>query len=304
MTRMMNRFSRIWLVILLAGMLSVPAAASGQARNGAIRAPGSSIYDRGADAIPGEVAGSIHAGDAGGDAQSREEEQRERQQEKRDREQELRDREQEKKDRELEKRDREQELYDNALEAVDEARWEKAAAKFVKAAKGAGPRADAALYWKAYAFNRLGRRDDALATLGELGRTYPQSRWLKDAKALEVEVRQSTGQAVRPENETDEDLKVIAINGLQHTDPERAVPLLGKVLQGSGSPKLKQRALVVLAQTGSPQAREAMARIARGQSNPHLQRQAVEHLGLFSGKARRQVLGGSDDASRGVQVQR
>src|SRR2546426_5022323 len=239
MTRMMNRFSRIWLVILLAGMLSVPAAASGQARNGAIRAPGSSIYDRVADDITGEVAGSIHAGDAGGDAQSREEEQRERQQEKRDREQELRDREQEKKDRELEKRDREQELYDNALEAVDEARWEKAAAKFDKVVKGSGPRADAALYWKAYAFNRLGRRDDALATLGELGRTYPQSRWLKDAKALEVEVRQSTGQPVRPENETDEDLKVIAINGLQHTDPERAVPLLEKVLQGSGSPKLR-----------------------------------------------------------------
>src|SRR3989454_6874741 len=114
----------------------------------------------------------------------------------------------------------------------------------------------------------------------------------------------STGQPVRPENETDEDLKVIAINGLQHTDPERAVPLLEKVLQGSGSPKLNQRALFVLTQTGSPQAREAMARIARGQSNPHLQRQAVEHLGLFSGKARRQVLGGSDDASRGVQVQR
>src|SRR2546426_6281376 len=49
----------------------------------------------------------------------------------------------------------------------------------------------------------------------------------------------STGQPVRPENETDEDLKVIAINGLQHTDPERAVPLLEKVLQGSGSPKLR-----------------------------------------------------------------
>src|SRR5947209_12923448 len=282
MIRKMNWLSRTWLVILLAGMLAAPAAASGQAPKGAIRVPASSISDRVADGITGEVAGSIHAGDAGGDAQSREEEQREHEQEKRDREQERRDREQEKKDRELEKRDREQELYDNALEAVDEARWEKAAAKFDKVSKGGGPRADAALYWKAYAFNRLGRRDDALATLGELGRTYPQSRWLKDAKALEVEVRQSTGQAVRPENETDEDLKVIAINGLQHTDPERAVPLLEKVLQGSGSPKLKQRALFVLAQTGSPQAREAMARIARGQSK----------IGRASCRERVEVAGG------------
>lgn len=303
MIRMMKQFCRIWLVILLAGMLSVPTAASGQVRDGAVRALALDISGSVTDGMRGEVAGSIHAGDAGGDAQSREEEQSEREQEKRDREQELRDREQEKKERALEKRDREQELYDNALEAVDEARWEKAAAKFDQVAKGGGPRADAALYWKAYAFNRLGRRDDSLATLGELGRTYPQSRWLKDAKALEVEVRQSTGQPVRPESETDEDLKIIAINGLQHTDPERAVPLLEKVLQGSGSPKLKQRALFVLAQTGSPQARETMARIAR-QSNPDLQRKAVEYLGLFGGKESRHVLADIYAGSSDVDVKR
>src|SRR2546426_9387858 len=114
----------------------------------------------------------------------------------------------------------------------------------------------------------------------------------------------STGQPVRPENETDEDLKVIAINGLQHTDPERAVPLLEKVLQGSGSPKLKQRALFVLAQTGSPQAREAMARIARGQSNPDLQRKAVEYLGLFGEKESRQVLADIYAGSSDVDVKR
>jgi len=300
----MNQFSRTRLVILLAGMLSVPTAASGQVRDGAIRALASDISGRVTDGMRGEVAGSIRAGDAGDDAQSREEEQSEREQEKRDREQERRDREQEKKERELEKRDREQELYDNAVEALDEARWEKAAVKFDQVGKGGGPRADAALYWKAYAYNKLGRRDDALATLGELGRTYPQSRWLKDAKALEVEVRQSTGQPVRPESETDEDLKIIAINGLQQTDPERAVPLLEKVLQGSGSPKLKQRALFVLAQAGSLQAREAMARIARGQSNPDLQRKAVEYLGLFGGKESRQVLADIYAGSSDVDVKR
>src|SRR2546427_11012518 len=136
MIRMMNRFSRIWLVILLAGMLSVPAAASGQARNGAIRVPASSISSGVADSITREVAGSIHAGEAGGDAQSREEEQREREQEKRDREQELRDREQGKKGRELGKRDRGQEVYDNALGAVDGARWGKGAAQVDKGVEG------------------------------------------------------------------------------------------------------------------------------------------------------------------------
>jgi len=48
-----------------------------------------------------------------------------------------------------------------------------------------GPQTDAALYWKAYAENRLGKRDAALATIADVKRRFPQSRWLKDAGALE-----------------------------------------------------------------------------------------------------------------------
>ena len=110
-------------------------------------------------------------------------------------------------------------------------------------------------------------------------------------RALEIEVKQSTGQPAHPESQPDEELKMLAIQGLMNSDPQRAMPLLEKVLNGTGTPKEKSKALFVLAQNGSAQSREILARIARGESNPDLQRKAVEYLGLFGGQEARQTLG-------------
>jgi hypothetical protein len=205
-------------------------------------------------------------------------------QEKRDREQEARDREQEKKDREQEHLERLTELYDEGREALDEDRYERAEARFNELAQTASAQADAALYWKAYAENRLGKRDTALASIAELKRRFPQSRWQKDANALELEVRQSSGQPVHPEAEKDEELRMLALRGIMNSDPEKAVPLLGKRLESaSATPKEKSQALFVLAQSGSPQAREILGKVARGQNNPDLQRKAIQYLAMFGG---------------------
>jgi hypothetical protein len=231
------------------------------------------------------------------DRQDQEQEKRDREQEARDREQEKRDREQEKRDREQEKRDREQEraernseLYDGGREALDEDDYNKAESQFAELAAVDGPQTDAALYWKAYAENRLGKRDTALATIADLKHRFPQSHWLKDASALEIDVRQRTGQPAHPESQSDDDLKMLAIQGLMNSDPERAMPLLEKVLNGTATPREKSKALFVIAQSGSPQAREILGRIASGQSNPELQRKAVEYLGMFGGGAARKTL--------------
>lgn len=224
------------------------------------------------------------------EAQDKEQERRDREQEKRDREQEKRDREQEKRDSEQDRLDRLEELYDDGREDLDEDRYDQAAAKFKELADMGGPQTDAALYWKAYAENRLGKRDTALATIADLKKRFPQSRWLKDAGALDITVRQSTGQPVKVTDQGDEDLKMLAIQGLMNSDPERAMPLLEKVLNGSASPKEKSKALFVLAQGGSSQGREIIGKIARGQSNPELQRKAVEYLGIFGGAESRKTL--------------
>ncbi len=217
------------------------------------------------------------------DAREKEQERRDREQEAREREQEKRDREEEARDRAQEKLERLQELYDDGREALDEDRFDLAAAKFKDLAAMNGPQTDAALYWKAYAENRLGKRDAALTTISELKTKYAQSRWKKDAEALEIEVRQSSGQKPNPEGESDKDLKILALQSLLNSDPQRAMPIVEKVLNASGSPRDKSKVLFLVAQTGSPQGMELLAKIARGQSNPELQRKAVEYLGMFGG---------------------
>ena len=59
--------------------------------------------------------------------------------------------------------------------------------------------------------------------------------------------------------------------------------MLEKLLDGTASPKLKERALFVLAQSNSPRAREVLKNIAKGNSTPELQSRAIEYLGVHGG---------------------
>src|SRR5262249_35365379 len=158
-------------------------------------------------------------------------------------------------------RDREASYYDSGQGDLDSARWERAIQRFDQVIALKGTKADAALYWKAYAQNKLGQKPESLATIGTLTKDYPKSRYLNDAKALEVDVRSRSG-GVDPAQESDEDLKLYAIQSLLNADPDQAVPTLQKVLQGTGSPHLKARALFVLAQSNSQKARDVLVSVA------------------------------------------
>jgi hypothetical protein len=207
-------------------------------------------------------------------------------------------------DRALRDRDRESRDYEAALSAIDSNRWDRAIAALDRVAEAKGSKADAALYWKAYAQNRLGQRADALTTIATLTRDYPKSRYLEQAKALEVDVRRDTGQPVRPEAESDEELKILAIQALQNSDSEQSVPMLEKILQGSGSPTLKNQALFVLAQSSSPKARDVLVRIAKGGSTPDLQMKAIQYLGIHGGQESRAALAEIYGSSTDVDVKK
>ena len=237
-------------------------------------------------------------------AQPGTEEARERNAEQRERERERREREEERKERERERVERQNELYDDGQEALDEGEWDNAARAFSRFAELKGPRTDAALYWKAYAQNRLGQRPEALQTIAELLKGFPASRYRQQATALEVEVRRDAGQPVRPENQSDEELKLMALQGLQHSDPERAIPIIEGILQGTASPKLKARALFVLAQSDAPRARTALANVAKGNSLPDLQEKAIQYLGVHGGRENRALLSEIYAASNEVGVKR
>lgn len=205
-----------------------------------------------------------------------------------DREKELKQRE---KERERERADRESELYNEASEALNEGKWEKVVDKCDQVAEMKGKKADAALYWKAWALNKLGKRADAQSTLATMMHDYPQSRWLNDAKVLDVEVKQSSGHPVSPESQSDCETKLYALNGLTQADPARAVPLLEKMLHSTDCVKLRSQAMFVLAQSGTPEARALITRLARGEdANPVLQQRAIQSLGTMGGTTGRQAL--------------
>ena len=194
-------------------------------------------------------------------------------------------------DRAEERANREDERYERGTEALDEERWDRAIEAFDSVVSMGGRRADAGLYWKAYAQRKAGHPADALATLGQLRKTAPQSKYIKEADNLEQEIRQqASGQPPAPERASNDDEKLIALNALLTSNAEQAVPMLEKFLGSGASPKLRNRALFVLTQSGSPRGRAVVADIARGKSHPDLQRTAVKYLGLFGGDESRQVL--------------
>ena len=200
--------------------------------------------------------------------------------------------------------ERADELYERARDLIENSRFDRAVAELDRLIPLKSNRTDAALYWKAYVLARLGQRPEALATIADLTRQFPDSRWLKDAKAIEVEVRQSSGQAVSPASQEDEDLKLMALRGLMNSDPEQALPVLEKMLTGANSPKVKDRALFVLSQSHSAKAREIIANVAKGNANPDLQMRAIRYLGIMGGADSRQLLADVYRTTPDVSVKR
>jgi HEAT repeat protein len=194
--------------------------------------------------------------------------------------------------------------YQRGLSALDAHRWDRAIESFQVVADRKGNDADAAMYWKAYAQSRAANREDALSTLGELRQLYPSSRWLSDAQALYVEVRAQAGSPVNPGAEKDEEIKLIAINSLLQSDPSMAFPALQKVLAGNSSVKVKEKALFVLTQNSSPEARKLLGTVAANSSNPDLQMRAIRYVGLMGSDDARKELEGLYSRSNDERVKR
>ena len=117
----------------------------------------------------------------------------------------------------------------------------------------------------------------------------------KAPKAMTVADRAPSG---------DEELALAALEGLLAQPGDRALPILRKVLAGSQSTLVKQRALFVLSQIDSAEARQILAQTSRS-PNEDLRREAIRSIGI-SGDPRaldslRDVYAaGSDEVKRDV----
>ena len=180
----------------------------------------------------------------------------------------------------------EDEVYSSAKDALDNGEYDDAIKQFDEIVKLHGRKADGALYWKAYALNKAGNKGQALTMIGELRKGYPKSNWLRDAGALEQEIRGGGN----PENISDEELKLLALQSLMNSDPEKAVPLLEKIIQGNYSSKLKDKALFVLSQSGSDKAQQILLTLAKANNQPDLQKRAIRYMGMNGNGHNRTVL--------------
>ena len=75
-----------------------------------------------------------------------------------------------------------------------------------------------------------------------------------------------------------DDIKILAIQSMQRTDPERALPLLEGVLNSANSLEVKRRAVYVLALSDDPRGRQILLRYAKGAGSPDLQPDAIRYL--------------------------
>jgi hypothetical protein len=195
-------------------------------------------------------------------------------------------------------------LYRRGTANLDASQWAKAVEVFSQIVAMKGGRADASMYWKAYAQYKLSQREAALTTIQDLQKAYATSRWLNEANALAVEIRSGVGVTNAAESNDDE-LKLLALNGLMESgNVDQAVTMLEKMLKSQQSPKLKKRALFVLSQSQSPKARDLLVAIAKGGSNPDLQLNAIEYLGMFGGKDNQQLLADIYASTTDVAVKR
>jgi HEAT repeat protein len=170
--------------------------------------------------------------------------------------------------------------YRDGQKALDDKDWKAAARAFRGVAGEKGSEADAALYWLAYALHHDGDEAGALAALRDLRASYPRSGWIDDSRALELEMRGPQAGAAAAADAEDEELKLLALNGLMHADAGRAMPILRRFLEGDSSPRLKKQALFVLGQSGAPEARQLLVEVARGRAHPGMQREAIAMLGI------------------------
>jgi hypothetical protein len=137
-------------------------------------------------------------------------------------------------------------LYALGTQALNQNRWESAASLFAMAAAEKGSAADGALYWEAYAENKLGHRDRALSVCAQLKHVYPASGWLEECGVLLIEIKSKNGQPVALDPGQSDEVKLLALNALLKQNQSKGLEAAAAILSSDAGEKLKQGVLFLL----------------------------------------------------------
>jgi hypothetical protein len=156
--------------------------------------------------------------------------------------------------------------------AIDQGRWADAVRTFSRVAGQHGEHADGALYWEAYAENKLGDSKSSLDSCAQLRSNYPKSRWVEDCGALEVEIQAKSGKKVRIEPGQSDDVKLLALNAMMRQNEPQALAEIQEILNGDSSEKLRKEAEFILGHHYSDTTYAQIVRISYVDGDVRIQR--------------------------------
>ncbi|HEX8635110.1 MAG TPA: HEAT repeat domain-containing protein [Pyrinomonadaceae bacterium] len=183
-------------------------------------------------------------------------------------------------------------LFRAGRDLIENEEWAKAAESF-RGFINTYPRdadVDAALYWYAYALKRQGHTKEAAKALKRLIKEHERSGWREEADAMLTELAPALGQpqiiddALGRENE---ELKLIALQSLFDSNPERALGFVADWLKptSTASRRMKESAVSLLGAHGGQAAVPMLLDIARNQPDAKLRQTAIHRLGEAGGEA-------------------
>jgi HEAT repeat protein len=117
-----------------------------------------------------------------------------------------------------------------------------------------------------------------LVALLMVGTTVAQTP-TKPAQAAKPAKAAKPAQAAERAPSDEEQLALAALEGLMAQSPERALPIIKKVLAGPQGTVVKQRAMFVLSQIDSQEARDILAQTARS-SDAAMRGEAIRSIGI------------------------
>ncbi|HEX5706605.1 MAG TPA: HEAT repeat domain-containing protein [Pyrinomonadaceae bacterium] len=177
-------------------------------------------------------------------------------------------------------------LYFEGRDLIERGDWARAAEIFERfvAAHPGDENADAALYWLAYALKKQAKYAEAGQRLERLLRDSPESPWADDARAMRVELAPFSGNVRLVEEALaggDEALKLVALQSLFQTEPERAARYAAEIVAPDSrlSAQQKQAVLALLGRVGGKQSVALLMSVAKGQADAKLRRTALVSLG-------------------------
>lgn len=148
---------------------------------------------------------------------------------------------------------------------------------------------DAALYWYAYSLKKQGHTKEAAKALKRLIKDFERSGWREEADALLTELAPALGQTEIIDNalgKENEELKIIALQSLFESNPDRALTYVSEWLKpnSTASRRMKESAVSLLGAHGGKQAIPILLDIARNQPDAKLRQTAIHRLGEAGGE--------------------